>query len=151
MFTKARLEVLHVPAVLFVKQNDQGNLDFHVEVKSQGEDGEFSSEADGTTFKKLLCMAFDLAILSEYAGSRFCHFIYHDGALEGEDDRKKTALLRLVRRLCDDAGIQYILSAIQHELPRNPDGSALTFLPYEIVRELHDDGDQGRLFRMPVF
>lgn len=144
-------EFLHVPAVLFVKQNDQGNLDFRVEISQAGGTGEFSSEADGTTFKKLLCMAFDLAILSEYADSRFYHFIYHDGALEGEDDRKKIALLKLVERLCEEYGIQYILSAIQDELPRNPEGSAFEFKSGEVVRELHDNGDQGRLFRMPVF
>ena len=144
-------EFLHVPAVLFVKQNDQGNLDFHVEVKQAGGSGEFSSEADGTTFKKLLCMAFDLAILSEYADSRFYHFIYHDGALEGEDDRKKIALLKLVEQLCEEKGIQYIMSAIRHELPRNPDDTLFAFKPGEVVRELHDNGDDGRLFRMAVF
>jgi len=144
-------EFLHVPAVLFVKQNEQNNLDFHVEVKKAGVIDEFSSEADGTTFKKLLCMAFDLAILSEYADSRFYHFIYHDGALEGEDDRKKIALLKLVERLCAESGIQYIMSAIQHELPRNQDDSVFAFKPSEVIRELHDDGDDGRLFKMPIF
>lgn len=150
-FQKIADEFLHVPAVLFVKQNELGNLDFHVEVKQTSGTGEFSSEADGTTFKKLLCMAFDLAILTEYAGNRFYHFIYHDGALEGEDDRKKIALLKLVQRLCGDFGIQYILSAIQHELPRNADDTVHEFAPGEVVRNLHDDGDEGRLFRMPIF
>ena len=150
-FQQIAAEFLHVPAVLFVKQNDQGNLDFHAEVAKTGGNGEFSSEADGTTFKKLLCMAFDLAILSEYADSRFYHFIYHDGALEGEDDRKKIALLKLVERLCAEAGIQYIMSAIRHELPRNPDDSPFAFKEGEVVRELHDNGDNGRLFRMAVF
>ncbi len=150
-FQKIADEFLHVPAVLFVKQNELGNLDFHVEVKQTSGTGEFSSEADGTTFKKLLCMAFDLAILAEYAGNRFYHFIYHDGAFEGEDDRKKIALLRLVQRLCSEFGIQYILSAIQHELPRNADDSVHAFALGEVVRELHDDGDAGRLFRMPIF
>ena len=150
-FQKIADEFLHVPAVLFVKQNELGNLDFHVEVKQTGGTGEFSSEADGTTFKKLLCMAFDLAVIAEYAGNRFYHFIYHDGALEGEDDRKKIALLKLVHRLCSEFGIQYILSAIQHELPRNADDSVYEFASGEVVRKLHDDGDQGRLFRMPIF
>jgi len=150
-FQKIADEFLHVPAVLFVKQNDHGNVDFHVEVKQTTGTGQFSSEADGTTFKKLLCMAFDLAILSEYAGTRFYHFTYHDGALEGEDDRKKIALLKLVQRLCAEFNIQYILSAIQHELPRDADDTVHEFRPGEIVRKLHDDGDQGRLFRMPIF
>ena len=150
-FQQIAAEFLYVPAVLFVKQNEQGNLDFHAEVEKSGGNGEFSSEADGTTYKKLLCMAFDLAILSEYAGSRFYHFIYHDGALEGEDDRKKIALLKLVERLCEEKGIQYIMSAIRHELPRNPDDTPFTFKEGEVVRELHDNGDDGRLFRMAVF
>jgi len=150
-FQKIADEFLHVPAVLFVKQNEQGNLDFHVEVKQTSGTGEFSSEADGTTFKKLLCMAFDLAILAEYSGNRFYHFIYHDGALEGEDDRKKIALLKLVQRLCAEFGIQYILSAIQHELPRDANDTVHEFATGEVVRNLHDDGNQGRLFRMPIF
>ncbi|HBJ86869.1 MAG TPA: hypothetical protein DDZ88_24030 [Verrucomicrobiales bacterium] len=150
-FQKIADEFLNVPAVLFVKQNEAGNLDFNVEVKQTNGLGEFSSEADGTTFKKLLCMAFDLAILAEYSGNRFYHFIYHDGALEGEDDRKKLALLKLVDELCSDYGIQYILSAIQHELPRHAGDVLHEFAEGVIVRSLHDDGDDGRLFRMPIF
>lgn len=144
-------EFLNVPAVLFVKQNEKGNLDFYVEVQQRQGEGEFSSEAEGTTFKKLLCMAFDLAVLSEYASMRFYHFIYHDGALEGEDDRKKFALLKLVERFCNEFGIQYILSAIQHELPRDGNDQPHKFADGVVVRELHDDGDSGRLFRMPIF
>jgi len=71
--------------------------------------------------------------------------------LEGEDDRKKIALLKLVERLCAESGIQYIMSAIQHELPRNQDDSVFAFKPSEVIRELHDDGDDGRLFKMPIF
>lgn len=150
-FQNITAEFLHVPAVLFVKQNTEGNLEFHVDVKKAGGLDEFSSEADGATFKKLLCMAFDLAILTEYADSRFYHFIYHDGALEGEDDRKKFALLKLVDRICEEFGIQYIMSAIQHELPRLSDDSSFQFQPEQIRRELHDDGAEGRLFRMSIF
>ena len=71
--------------------------------------------------------------------------------VEGEGDRKKIALLKLVERLCEEKGIQYIMSAIRHELPRNPDDSLFAFKPGEVVRGLHDNGDEGRLFRVAVF
>lgn len=144
-------ECLKVPAVLYVKLNDEGNLEFKAEIERRAGSGEISSEADGSTYAKILCMAFDLAVLAEYSKKRFFHFVYHDGALEGEDDRKKLRMLEIVRRYCDEFGIQYILSAIQHELPRTPSGTVIEFAKEEIVRELHDDGDAGRLFRMPAF
>jgi len=96
-------------------------------------------------------MAFDLAILAEYSENHFFHFVYHDGALEGLDDRKKVRLLELVDGFCREFGIQYILSTIQHELPRNAEGETKEFPQSVVIRELHDEGDSGRLFRMAPF
>jgi len=79
--------ILAVKAQPFVVQNKEGNLDFKTEFI--GSIGEVTSEADGYTYKKLLCMAFDLAVLRTYASERFFHFVYHDGALEQLDNRKK--------------------------------------------------------------
>lgn len=144
-------QCLKVPAVLYVRQNAEGNLEFHADIERLAGSGEMTSEAEGSTYTKFLCMAFDLAVLAEYADKRFFHFVYHDGALEGLDDRKKLRLLSLVEGLCAEFGIQYILSTIQHELPRTSAGDIRDFSPDVIIRELHDEGDSGRLFRMPPF
>lgn len=144
-------QCLKVPAVLYVRQNAEGNLEFHADIERMAGSGEMTSEAEGSTYTKFLCMAFDLAILAEYSGNRFFHFVYHDGALEGLDDRKKLRLLDLVDGFCRESRIQYILSTIQHELPRAPDGEVIDFQSDVIIRELHDEGDGGRLFRMAPF
>jgi uncharacterized protein YydD (DUF2326 family) len=124
-------------------------LEFAADIESMAGSGELTSEADGSTYQKFLCMAFDLAVLAEYSTERFYHFVYHDGAFEGSDDRKKLKLLSLVKKYCEQFDIQYVMSAIQHELPRER-GSVVDLLPY-VVRKLHDDGESGRLFRMPSF
>lgn len=142
-------ECLKVPAVLYIRQNSEGNLEFAADIESIAGSGKLTSEAEGSTYQKFLCMAFDLAILAEYSKNHFFHFVYHDGAFEGSDDRKKLKLLSLVKRYCDEFGIQYIMSAIQHELPR--EASGVVDLSTYVIRELHDDGDEGRLFRMPHF
>jgi uncharacterized protein YydD (DUF2326 family) len=40
-----------------------------------------------------ICALFDLALLKVYESAPFFHFVYHDGVLEGLDDRKKIAFL----------------------------------------------------------
>ena len=81
----------------------------------------------------------------------FYKFVYHDGIFEGLDNRKKVNLLKLIRNLCKDYGIQYILTVIDSDLPRDEQDNKLLFKETEIVRSLHDDGDDGRLFKMPIF
>ena len=144
-------QCLKVPAVLYVRLNVEGNLEFHADIERLAGSGEMTSEAEGSTYTKFLCMAFDLAILAEYSENHFFHFVYHDGALEGLDDRKKVRLLELVDGFCREFGIQYILSTIQHELPRNAEGETKEFPQSVVIRELHDEGDSGRLFRMAPF
>jgi len=96
-------------------------------------------------------MAFDLAIASSCAKEPFFHFVYHDGALETEDNRRKLQWLDEVRDACHDYGLQYILTAIADDLPRDADDKKVEFAADEIIRELPDQGDDGRLFRMPRF
>jgi uncharacterized protein YydD (DUF2326 family) len=143
--------VLNVPAVLSVKPNDKGNLEFSTQTIDPHISDRETSEALGTSYKKILCACFDLAVLSVYASKRFYHFVYHDGIFEGLDNRKKVSLLKLVRQVCDEKGIQHILTVIDSDLPRDERDKKLLFQKEEIVRELHDRGDEGRLFRMPAF
>jgi uncharacterized protein YydD (DUF2326 family) len=144
-------EVLHVPALLSTSLNKQGNLDFSATILDREVPNSVTSEAQGTSYRKLLCACFDLAALSVHSSSSFYRFVYHDGVFEGLDNRRKVSLLTLVRRVCAQQGLQYILTVIDSDLPRNEDDSKLLFEPSEVVRELHDEGDDGRLFKMPRF
>lgn len=125
-------------AVLSTELNSKGNPEFRAEIL--GGAGEHTSEADGNTYRRLLCIAFDLAVLQAREERRFVRWNFHDGVLETLDDRKKYLLVDVLRT----AGVQQIVTAIDSDLP-----DSTLFHPDEIVRLLHDDGENGRLFKMP--
>ena len=64
---------------------------------------------------------------------------------------KKLKLLEVVRDLTDRFGIQYILTVIDADIPRDDNGEIVPFKEGEIVRNLYEGADQGRLFRMAKF
>ena len=132
-------------AVISTKPNSLGNLEFSADIINK--QGLQTSESDGHTYRKLLCMAFDLAIAREYSNEKFPHFVYHDGGLESLDDRKKLNLIDIAR-VYSNHGIQYIMTAIDSEIPTQQDGETFTFSETETIFTLHDEGDQGRLFRI---
>jgi uncharacterized protein YydD (DUF2326 family) len=140
--------VLDRSAVLSCRINDEGNIEFAAEILD--ESGTTTSADMGHTYKKLLCVAFDIAVFSAFQNERFLHFVYHDGVFESLDDRKKICLLDEIRKRCD-AGLQQVITVISSDLPIDADGKRLTFRETEIVRLLHDQGDAGRLFRMPAW
>ena len=92
-------------------------------------------------------MAFDIAVFSAYLQDSFIHFVFHDGIFESLDDRKKRCLLHEIRERAD-AGLQQIITVIDSDLPLLDDGTRMAFDKSEVVRLLHDQGDEGRLFRM---
>ena len=98
-----------------------------------------------------MCACSDLALLTVRASHPFYHFVYHDGIFEGLDNRKKVNLLNLVRNACDNYNLQYILTVIDSDLPRDDSDQKLLFTEEEIVRRLHDRGVGGRLFRTRAF
>ncbi len=102
-------------------------------------------------FKKLLCVLFDLALLKVYENASFFHFVYHDGVFEALDDRKKIALLDVIREQIASKKTQYILTLIESDMPRDSEGNKIAFDEDEIVLHLHDEGNEGRLFKMPEF
>ncbi len=64
---------------------------------------------------------------------------------------KGASLLDLLREIAAKYGFQYIMSAIDSDLPRDEKDNRLEFSPDEIVLELSDQGTRGRLFRMDEF
>ena len=92
-------------------------------------------------------MALDLSILIYYANSSFYRFAYHYGALEALDDRKKIIFLNFIRKICKEHKLQYILTLIDSDLPRDKTGRILHFSESEVCLKLHDRDDSGRLFK----
>lgn len=143
--------VLGVPALLSTKVNAVGNLEFNAQLIRDEESGDVTSEGKGTSYKKMLCAAFDIAVLETYADKSFYRFVYHDGILEGFDNRKKTRFLEAVAIYCNTFRLQYVLTVIDADIPRDANDARIPFPPLTIVRELHERGDDGRLFNMPTF
>lgn len=139
--------VLNVPAIISISQNKDGNIEFKAEIQDP-EKMEITAESYGTTYKKMLCMAFDLAVLITYNKRSFYRFVYHDGALEGLDNRKKINFLEIVREICEENDLQYLLTVIDSDIPRDEFNKSIVFKAGEIVLRLHDRDDTGRLFKI---
>lgn len=150
-FARIIKEVLDREALLYVQPLENGgNLELRAEY-SDSATQRATEEDGGTSFKQLLCIAFDLAVLISYAKEPFFHFVYHDGGLERLERKRKLALLEVIRQTCVNHGIQYILTALSEDLPDDDNDSGLLPRPEEIVLRLNDSGIKGRLFRMETF
>jgi uncharacterized protein YydD (DUF2326 family) len=147
-FTEIIKTTIDRDVVLSTRVNENGNLEFSAEILN--EKGAETSEAMGHTYRKLLCVAFDMAIARTYLGDKFVHFLYHDGVLETLDDRKKINLIGVIRAYAV-YGLQHIITLIDSDIPLLADGSPFKFEDEEIIVRLHDQGDDGRLFRMTVW
>ncbi|MBN8422152.1 MAG: DUF2326 domain-containing protein [Verrucomicrobia bacterium] len=145
-FSRIISDVLHRTALFYVKLNEKGNLDFMAEFTDSATESP-TEEHRGNTFKQVLCIAFDLAVLTAYADVPFFHFVYHDGVLEQKQSKMKLALLHVIRTTCEQYHIQYIMSTLEEDLPTAEDTSGLCPKPEEIILELDDSGDDGRLFK----
>ncbi len=140
--------VLDRDAVISTRVNESGNLEYSAEILNDS--GQETSEALGNTYQKLLCIAFDMAVLREYICEDFIRFVYHDGIFEGLDDRKKENLIEIMREY-SMYGIQQIATMIDSDLPITPEGNRYRFETTEIIKILHDEGTEGRLFKMPIW
>jgi uncharacterized protein YydD (DUF2326 family) len=147
-FSEIVEEVINRKALLSVSPNKLGYLDFKAEILD--ESGSASSADLGHTYRKLLCIAFDLAVLRARINDKFPHFVYHDGVFESLDDRKKENLLVVIRHYAD-LGIQSIITLIDSDMPTRSNNIGPVFDPSEIVLTLHDENEQGRLFKMKAW
>ena len=130
--------------MLSVVVNQAGHLDYRAELL---DDAGIATSADrGFSYKKLLCIAFDLALLRAHLDDAFPRFAFHDGVFESLDDRKKEALLTVIQRYTT-LGIQSIVTLIDSDMPPRLPADPV-FGESEIVVLLHDEGDNGRLFKM---
>lgn len=147
-FSEIVEEVIDRKALLSVSPNQIGHLEFKAEILD--ESGNATSADLGHTYRKLLCIAFDLAVLRAHLGDKFPRFVYHDGVFESLDDRKKENLLAIIRRYAD-LGLQPIITLIDSDLPARTGEAEPVFAAEEIVVRLHDEGDNGKLFKMKTW
>jgi len=152
LFTSIRLffseileEVIDRKALLSVSPNKEGHLDFKVEILD--ESGKSTSADRGYTYRKLLCIAFDMALIRAHLDQQFPRFVYHDGFFESLDTRKKENLLAVIREYAN-LGIQSVVTLIDSDLPPRDEKDGPVFKTEEIVLTLHDENQQGRLFKM---
>lgn len=150
MFSTIRLffseiveEVIDRKALLSVSPNQAGHLEFKAEILD--ESGNATSADMGHTYRKLLCIALDLAVLRAYSNDKFPHFVYHDGVFESLDDRKKENLLAVIQRYAE-LGLQPVITLIDSDLPARADGVSV-FSDEEVILTLHDESEDGRLFK----
>jgi uncharacterized protein YydD (DUF2326 family) len=144
-FSEIVEEVIDRKALLSVSPNQAGHLEFKAEILD--ESGNATSADLGHTYRKLLCIAFDLAVLRAHLDEKYPRFVYHDGVFESLDDRKKENLLSIIRRY-DELGLQSIITLIDSDLPARASHDESVFSSDEVVVTLHDEGEQGRLFKM---
>ncbi len=137
-------EVIDRKALLSVSPNQLGHLEFKAEILD--ESGNATSADLGHTYRKLLCIAFDLAVLRAHLDEKYPRFVYHDGVFESLDDRKKKNLLAIIRRYAE-LGLQPIITLIDSDLPVRAADQPV-FSSDEIVITLHDEGEKGRIFKM---
>lgn len=138
--------VIGEQAILSMTLNGAGGVDFRAEL--MGASGVATSGDKGTSYRKLLCIAFDLAVLRAYLDVTFPRFVYLDGALEQLEPRKRENLIAVFREYAS-IGVQPILSLLDSDLPAPLGDSRFTLAPEEVVLTLHDEGESGRLFKMP--
>ena len=146
VFNRIIGDILDTNGLISVTMNKKGNVEFTGDIQNP-KSFSITDEAGGNTYKKLMCMAFDIAILIVYSKASFYHFVYHDGALEAVEDRKKMLFIATVRRVCAEYGLQYIMTLIDSSLPMDEAGKRVTFHEDEICLRLHDRDDSGKLFK----
>lgn len=146
-FTAFYKKIMDENAVLSWSINSNNNVDFiSPKVKSKTDTKKDTAKDEGTTYMKLLCVAFDLAIICNYNNESFYRFIYHDDVLSQQDNGIKTRLIDLIRQLLLEYNFQYIFSVIKSDLPVDSSDKPIEFEPNEIVLNLHDKDATGTLF-----
>lgn len=144
IFSNLVEEILALSAFFYTETNKDGNIQFQIGLKDQ------SSVNEGFSYTRVLSAIFDLSLLTLYKSDDFYKFCYHDGLLESLDDRVKLRLLEAWRHISKENNLQLIMSVLDSDLPLTENGKEY-FSNEEIIRELHDRGESGRLFRMSAF
>jgi len=147
LFSSFYKEIMNEDAILSWRINDSNNVEFNPpKIQTQDEKRSITAKDDGTTYKKLLCVSFDLAILSAYNSESYFRFVYHDDVFSQQDNGIKRRLLDLVHYITLSYDIQYIFSIIKADLPKDENEKLIHFTDEEIILRLNDKDESGTLF-----
>lgn len=138
-------DILGIDAYFYLTINKEGNPHFQTGISDN------TSVDKGHSFNKVMAACFDIALLTHYSDSQYYRFAYHDGLLESLDDRVKLRLIDSWRKLAERNKLQLIITVLDTDVPENEQGSKVYFKNDEVIRELNDKGNAGRLFRMDKF
>ena len=138
-------DILGVDAYFYLRINKEGNPQFEVGISDA------TSVYEGHSYKKVMAACFDLALLTHYSDSPYYRFSYHDGLLESLEDKVKLRLIDTWRVVAERNKLQLIVTVLDADIPENSQGSKVYFNQGEIIREFHDRGNDGRLFKMKKF
>ena len=104
-----RIGIFNVPI------NSAGNPDFtlgFIDANTQN----FTAEEKGGTYGAWLDACFNISIIASYADKSFFRFVFQDSILEKGDNRRKHSFINEIKKLCTQYNLQFITTAIEHEL-----------------------------------
>lgn len=147
LFSKYFAVVMNEDTYISWSINSNNNVDFKPPViKTKDHLSKDTAKDEGRTYRKILCVVFDLAILVAYNIESYFRFVYHDDVLSQQDNGIKIRLLDLIRSITANHDIQYILSVIKSDLPVDENDDLIYFSENEVVLELNDRDETGTLF-----
>ncbi len=141
LFSTTVKYILGIEADIVITTNKNRNVEF--EVKTNDIDGETTREGEGFTYKKFFCACLDIALLVVYSDKSFFKFAFHDGPLDSSDPELKELFLDYIKKLCEKHNIQYILTIIETEIPKNYSKEREDV---NIAINLSDENDDSLLF-----
>lgn len=131
-------------AVIDVEPNKVGNPEFEVKAVDSLTFQPVSKD-DGKTYNMLITSLLDISIAISYSSKHYHHFIFHDGILEGVDQRIKVNFINEIRNICKLYGIQFIFTSIEDDISKLIDNNLVNENDYAVV--LSDETDSsGTLF-----
>lgn len=139
-FSEFAKDILNYPAIISISKNSNNNVEYGYRIGD-------TKKGDGNTYRKMLCVAFDLAILAEYSNESYFKFVYHDDVFSNQENKIRVRLLKLINEYCIRFNIQYILSIIKDDLPRDENDNPVMFKNEDTIMKLHDKDDTGKLFK----
>ncbi len=146
-FTYFYKKIMDEDAYISWNINSNNNVDFTPpKIKSKIDTKLDTAKDEGNTYKKILCVAFDLAILISYSQESYYRFVYHDDVLSQQDNGIKIRLLELIEEINSKYSLQYIFSVINSDLPIDKEDKFIKFTDENIVLRLHDKDPSGTLF-----
>lgn len=147
LFSKYFSDVMDEDTYISWSINSNNNVDFKPPViKTKDKISKDTAKDEGRTYRKILCVIFDLAVLVVYNIESYFRFVYHDDVLSQQDNGIKIRLLRLINSITSTYDVQYILSVIKSDLPMDENDSPIYFNKGDIVLELNDKNESGTLF-----